>query len=197
MTYTRFKRVLDVVFALSLLTLGMPLWVIIAVGVKLSSRGPVLFTQERAGLHATSFRLYKFRSMREGDPGDGFTSGDDARITPFGALLRRWSLDEVPQLLNIVRGEMSFIGPRPTLVDQVQFYTARQMMRLDVRPGLTGLAQVSGRNSLSWAQRMDIDVRYVERQSVVMDLQILIRTIPAALSSSGLYGAEGNVPYRG
>jgi lipopolysaccharide/colanic/teichoic acid biosynthesis glycosyltransferase len=197
MTYAFWKRTADAVASLFLILVGLPLWMVIAVGIKLSSKGPVLYRQQRAGVHGEPFELYKFRSMRVGDADDGRLDRADSRITTFGAILRRWSLDELPQLVNILRGEMSFVGPRPTMVDQVDHYTPRQFQRLAVRPGLTGLAQVSGRNSISWEKRIELDLTYVQRPTLRNDISILVRTLPAALRSSGVYGDAGNEPYRG
>lgn len=197
MNYLPIKRALDVCFALVLLALGTPVGVVAAFAVKLSSRGPVLYCQQRAGLHGRPFTLYKFRTMRVAEADDGRLLEADLRITAVGAVLRRWSLDELPQLINILRGDMSFIGPRPTMMDQIAFYSPEQARRLTVLPGLTGLAQVSGRNSIPWDQRIELDLVYVREMSLAQDVRILARTIPAALRFSDLYGPEGNLPYRG
>jgi lipopolysaccharide/colanic/teichoic acid biosynthesis glycosyltransferase len=197
MTYASWKRASDAVVSLVMLILGLPLWIVIAVGIKVTSRGPVLYRQERAGVHGHPFVLYKFRSMRVGNAGDGRLHEADSRITPFGAIIRRWSLDELPQLINILRGDMSFVGPRPTMVEQIDHYSQEQFQRLAVRPGLTGLAQVSGRNSIPWERRIELDLVYVDRLSFMNDLSIVIRTLPAALRSSGVYAYGGNLPFTG
>ena len=150
-----------------------------AAAVALTSRGPVFFRQERVGMDGRPFEVWKFRTMLQGD---NPVFPDASRITAVGALLRRLSLDELPQLINVARGEMSVVGPRPTLAYQVERYDEHQRRRLAVRPGLTGLAQVSGRNSLPWAERIELDITYVERQSPTYDLQLLWRTISTILS---------------
>jgi lipopolysaccharide/colanic/teichoic acid biosynthesis glycosyltransferase len=140
------------------------------------------------------FRVFKFRSMKSGAEFEGLglsVASDDDRITRLGRILRRTSLDEVPQLLNVVLGDMSIIGPRPTLLDQVERYTPVQALRLQVKPGLTGWAQVNGRNSLSWEDRIDLDIWYIEHWSLWLDARILIRTPAALLDSEGVYGKDG------
>lgn len=156
-----------------------------AIAVRLTSPGPILFRQERVGLDGAPFMVLKFRTMVD-EPNPIFP--DASRITSAGRILRRFSLDELPQLINVARGEMSIVGPRPTLAYQVERYDDRQRHRLDVRPGLTGLAQVSGRNALSWAERIDLDLRYVEEKSVWTDLSIIGRTARALLSGEGVEG---------
>jgi len=164
-----------------------PALIVCALAVRVSSPGPVLFRQRRLGRYGKPFQLFKFRSMISGAPdlrnGDGSTvcRTNDPRVTGVGRLLRRTSLDELPQLFNILRGEMSLVGPRPDQVDQLSYYTAGEARKLDVKPGLTGLAQIGGRNSISWQQRKALDVAYVENQSLRLDVQILLRTIPYVL----------------
>ena len=196
--YPAAKRVIDVVVALAGLLVLLPLLAVAAVAVRLSSPGPVLFRQIRSGRDGQPFRLLKFRSMRvTDDVGDGGLGSDDDRITPVGRVLRRWSLDEFPQLVNVLRGEMSLVGPRPTLPEQVARYDERQRRRLAVRPGLTGLAQVSGRNGISWPERIEWDLRYVEQMSARLDLRIIVRTLPVLLRGASLYGPGGrNEPFR-
>jgi len=178
-------RALDLVV---LAVVGVPaaiLGVACAVAVRLTSPGPILFRQERIGLHGEPFQVLKFRTMvNEPNP----IIPDASRITSAGKVLRRFSLDELPQLVNVARGEMSIVGPRPTLAYQVERYTEHQRRRLDVRPGLTGLAQVSGRNALSWPERIELDVEYVERKSLRFDLGIIWRTARALLSGEGVEG---------
>lgn len=162
-----------------------------AVAVALTSPGPVFFRQERVGMRGTTFRVWKFRTMVDGD---NPIFPDATRITTAGKVLRRLSLDELPQLLNVATGEMSVVGPRPTLPYQVERYDDHQRLRLAVRPGLTGLAQISGRNSLPWSERIDFDVTYVETQSVREDLRILARTAWTLLSGDGIEGHPTDDP---
>lgn len=189
------KRTLDLtVSCLGLLVLAIPL-AFIALAIKLDSRGPVLFRQERVGKKGQQFKIFKFRSMVDGSEhtGLGSTTGpEDRRITRIGRVLRYFSLDEVPQLVNVLSGEMSLVGPRPTLQYQVEQYDAFQRRRLDVKPGVTSLASVNGRNSLSWRQRIDLDVWYVDHWCLWLDLKILCRTLwVAAITREGIYGNDG------
>jgi len=178
------KRALDVVVSAAALVVFAPLSIGSAIAVKLSSAGPVLFSQWRLGQNGKPFRLWKFRSMyhrsahRRNPDGSAYTGADDPRVTSAGRFLRSTSLDELPQLWNVLRGEMSLVGPRPDQVDRQWFYSEEERRKLLVRPGLTGLAQINGRNAISWAQRKALDVEYVERQSLRLDLFILCRTIP-------------------
>lgn len=162
-----------------------------AIAVALTSPGPVFFRQERVGMRGATFRVWKFRTMVDGD---NPIFPDATRITAAGKVLRRLSLDELPQLLNVATGEMSVVGPRPTLPYQVERYDDHQRLRLAVRPGLTGLAQISGRNSLPWSERIDFDVTYVETQSVREDLRILARTAWTLLSGDGIEGHPTDDP---
>jgi len=162
-----------------------------AVAVRLTSSGPVLFRQERIGMGGVPFEMMKFRSMRAG-VNPVFPDAD--RITPVGRFLRRTSLDELPNLVNVARGEMSVVGPRPTLAYQVERYDDRQRTRLTVRPGLTGLAQVNGRNELTWPERIEFDLEYVDRQSALLDLRILASTVGVLLSGSGVEGHQVDDP---
>lgn len=162
-----------------------------AAAVALSSRGPVFFRQERVGMGGRQFRVWKFRTMVDDD---NPVFPDATRITRVGTWLRRLSLDELPQLLNVATGEMSIVGPRPTLAYQVERYDDRQRRRLAVRPGLTGLAQVSGRNSLPWAQRIEYDVAYVETQSPLLDLRLIARTAATILTGHGVEGHPDDDP---
>jgi lipopolysaccharide/colanic/teichoic acid biosynthesis glycosyltransferase len=175
--------------ALAPVMAGIALW------VRRDSPGPALFRQRRVGLHGRPFEVLKFRSMVDGAEGMGAglaVTEADERITRAGRVLRRLSLDELPQLLNVVRGEMSLVGPRPTVPAQVARYTPRQRGRLRARPGITGLAQVSGRAALPWSERIEIDLRYVEGWSMRMDLGILLRTARVVVLGEGGYrGASG------
>lgn len=182
---SRSQRALDLlVLALVAIPAGA-LGVVCAVAVRLTSPGPVLFRQERVGLGGEPFTVLKFRTMLD-RPNPIYP--DASSITSAGRVLRRLSLDELPQLVNVARGDMSIVGPRPTLAYQVERYDDRQRRRLEVRPGLTGLAQVSGRNALSWPDRIEYDVQYVERQSVLLDLSIIARTAKALVSGEGVHG---------
>jgi lipopolysaccharide/colanic/teichoic acid biosynthesis glycosyltransferase len=177
-----------VALALPALVLG----VLCVVAVKLTSAGPVFFRQDRIGHQARRFELVKFRTMV--DMPDNPLFPDDERITRVGRLLRRLSLDELPQLINVARGEMSLVGPRPTLAYQVERYTEHQRQRLSVRPGLTGLAQVEGRNRLAWADRIELDLQYVARQSPLLDFELIARTAVAVLRGAGVGGHPQDDP---
>lgn len=162
-----------------------------AIAVRLTSPGPILFRQQRVGRDGRPFDMVKFRTMTHGD---NPVFPDEDRITSAGRWLRRASLDELPNLLNVWRGEMSIVGPRPTLAYQVDRYTDRQRGRLAVKPGLTGLAQVRGRNELSWAQRIDYDLEYVAMQSPGLDLRICLATVKVALTGAGVEGHPDDDP---
>lgn len=179
------KRGLDVVGAALLLVVLAPLLGLVALGIWLDDGRPVFFTQTRVGQGGAPFRLWKFRTLTTG-PKDPTRPAD--HTTRLGAVLRRWALDELPQLWNVLRGEMSLVGPRPTLPDQVQHYGPHERIRLRVRPGLTGWAQIHGRNALSWPARIDLDVWYVRNWSLALDLRILARTPGALLSGTGVDG---------
>jgi len=187
------NRALDVALAGAGLAVASPLLAAAAVAIKLEDGGPVLYRQTRVGKDGGDFELLKLRTMIVGaeQQGAGFAvDRGDSRITRVGRLLRRTSLDELPQLLNVVRGEMSLIGPRPTLRYQVERYSDHQRRRLDVLPGITGWAQIHGRASLAWAERIELDVWYVEHRSPLTDLLILLRT-PLALFGGTYKGATG------
>ena len=162
-----------------------------AVAIRFTSPGPILFRQQRVGRNGAEFTILKFRTMREGD---NPIIPDAAVITRVGSVLRRFSIDELPQLLNVARGEMSVVGPRPTLAYQVRRWSPTQRNRLAVRPGLTGLAQINGRNSLSWPERLEFDVEYVRRQSFRTDLRILARTGIALLGGEGTGATAADDP---
>jgi lipopolysaccharide/colanic/teichoic acid biosynthesis glycosyltransferase len=186
----RRKRALDLVIALPLTIALTPLMIAIAVMVRRDSPGPAFFRQERVGYDGRAFTLLKFRTMVVGAQemeGGLAVSDGDSRITHLGATLRRLSLDELPQLWNIVRGDMSLVGPRPTVASQVELYDARQRGRLRARPGLTGLAQVTGRNAIPWSERIEIDLSYIERWRLRRDLAILVRTAFVVLRGEGTY----------
>jgi lipopolysaccharide/colanic/teichoic acid biosynthesis glycosyltransferase len=180
------KRVFDVVIAAVALVVLFPLLVVIAVAVRFRLGDPVLFRQQRPGLHGRPFTLLKFRSMRGDLDASGRTLPDSARLTPFGRMLRRTSLDELPELVNVLRGEMSLVGPRPLLMQYLERYTPRQARRHEVLPGITGLAQVNGRNALSWEERFELDVWYVEHRSFRLDAWILMQTVKKVIAREGI-----------
>jgi lipopolysaccharide/colanic/teichoic acid biosynthesis glycosyltransferase len=179
------KRALDLALALPLLALAALPMLAIALALRATCGAPILFRQVRPGLGGRPFTLLKFRTMREG------SESDAERLTPLGRALRSLSLDELPQLWNVVRGDMSLVGPRPLLPQYLERYTPRQARRHEVRPGITGLAQVEGRNALGWDERLELDVRYVERQSLALDLWLLARTLAAVASRRGV-SAQGH-----
>jgi lipopolysaccharide/colanic/teichoic acid biosynthesis glycosyltransferase len=189
------RRGIDILVSSVALALTAPVLSLAALSIRLESPGPVLYRQARSGLHGRRFDVLKLRTMIPGAEhvGAGLAINEgDPRITRVGAFLRRTSLDELPNLLNVLRGEMSLIGPRPTLPVQVAQYTERQRGRLAVKPGITGWAQVNGRASLPWAQRIELDLYYIEHRSLALDLRILWRTVAMVLGGSGLYkGAAG------
>lgn len=175
---------LDLTAALTLLFLLWPLLALVAAGVYRTMGRPILFRQERPGKDGRPFMMLKFRTMHNTTDAAGKLLPPPERITRFGIFLRRASLDELPQLFNVVRGDMSFIGPRPLLMTYLPYYTAREGRRHEVRPGITGLAQVSGRNTLPWPERLELDVRYVEQLSFRRDLEILLQTLFKVLRRS-------------
>lgn len=191
-----FKRATDVVVVVcALVVLGPFVMLPVAVAVALTSPGPVLFRHQRLGRGGRPFFIYKFRTMVVDAPdlrnpdGSTYSGLVDPRTTRVGSFLRRTSLDELPQLFNVLRGEMSLVGPRPDIVDQFSYYTEEERRKLLVMPGLTGLAQISGRNSLSWEERKRLDVEYVDRRCARLDLSILVRTIPYVLSGRDVRGS--------
>lgn len=184
------KRTFDFTAAFMLLTICLPVIAVIAVLVRTKLGSPVLFKQERPGLHGRPFMLYKFRTMTDERDGDGVLLSDHLRLTPFGLLLRRLSLDELPQLFNVLKGELSLVGPRPLLMDYLPLYTEVQAKRHLVRPGITGWAQVNGRNAVTWNERFDRDVWYVENRTFWLDLKILLLTVKRVLRSDGI--SNGN-----
>jgi lipopolysaccharide/colanic/teichoic acid biosynthesis glycosyltransferase len=189
------RRLIDVVAAALALVLTAPLLALAVAAIRLETRGSAIYRQRRAGKNGEPFDLFKLRTMVDGAEhlGAGLAvNTNDSRITRVGALLRRTSLDELPNLLNVLRGDMSLIGPRPTLPVQVEQYSDRQRGRLAVKPGITGWAQVNGRASLPWSQRIELDLYYVEHRSLGLDLRILARTPAMVLGGKGLYkGASG------
>lgn len=198
--YARFlKRFLDIVISFCALTVLCLPMALLALLVRLKLGAPVLFTQDRPGKDEKIFRLYKFRTMTNERGADGELLPDDVRLTRFGRAMRALSLDELPEFFNVLRGDMSLIGPRPLLVAYLPLYNETQRHRHDVRPGLSGLAQCSGRNLLSWEERFDLDVQYVQNVSFRMDLSIVLRTIRGVFRREGIT-SETSVtmePFRG
>jgi lipopolysaccharide/colanic/teichoic acid biosynthesis glycosyltransferase len=187
------RRCLDVAVALLALLATAPLLALAALAIRLESPGRALYRQLRVGRDGRTFEVLKLRTMVDGAEhiGAGLAvQEDDSRITRVGGLLRRTSLDELPNLLNVLRGDMSLIGPRPTVPVQVERYTPRQRLRLTVKPGITGWAQVNGRTSLPWEQRIELDLYYIEHRSLGLDMRILCRTLAIVLSGSGLYKGQ-------
>jgi exopolysaccharide biosynthesis polyprenyl glycosylphosphotransferase len=188
------KRAFDAVAAAALTLAAAPLMAALAVAIKATDRGPVFFRQTRVGKDGKPFRVFKFRTMVLNAEQKGLglaVAHNDDRITKVGHLLRNTSLDELPQLLNVLRGEMSLVGPRPTVPSQVERYTDFQRQRLLVRPGMSGWAQINGRNALSWERRIELDVWYVRNWSFALDVSILFRTLKVVLLREGLYGEDG------
>ncbi len=183
------KRLFDFVLSLMALLMLWPVLVVIAIAIRLTSSGTAVFTQTRAGKDGRPFTIYKFRTMRlEADPyGVSPKNGEDPRLTRMGHFLRETSLDELPQLLNVLQGAMSLVGPRPLYVSQMDEWDEPQKKRLKVRPGLTGLAQISGRANLTMEQKLELDVQYVEMQSFTFDLQILWQTLYQVLGRDSIY----------
>ena len=184
------SRALDLLVASLVLVVAAPLLAVAAILIKLESRGPVFYRQRRVGRHGEAFELWKLRTMVAGAETMGagiYVAEGDPRITRTGRLLRRFSLDELPNLINVLRGELAIVGPRPTVQEQVDRYTERQRRRLDVRPGMTGWAQINGRTSLPWPERIELDVWYVDHRSLLLDLRILLRTARLLLTGRGLY----------
>jgi lipopolysaccharide/colanic/teichoic acid biosynthesis glycosyltransferase len=182
-------RAFDIAVAAVALVALSPILLIAALAIKLGGRGPVIYRQRRVGLGGREFELLKLRTMVEGSDPVGVgtvVTRDDPRVTRAGRFLRRTSLDELPNLVNVLRGEMAIVGPRPTIAAQVEDYAPRQHRRHEVRPGLTGLAQVQGRAGIPWADRIELDVEYVEHRSALLDLQILAKTAGLLLTGHGL-----------
>ena len=187
--YDLLKRALDILIAGLALILTAPIQLVVALLVRINLGSPVLFTQQRPGRSGRMFTMYKFRTMR--DITEDLVSDED-RITPFGSWLRSTSLDELPELFNVLKGDMSIVGPRPLLPEYLPLYTARQARRHEVRPGVTGLAQVKGRNAMPWAERLAWDVRYVETRSFALDCRIALDTFKVVLKREGIT-EEGQV----
>ena len=184
------KRVLDIAIASTALVLLSPVYALVAYKVKKNLGSPVLFRQTRPGLHGKSFEMIKFRTMKDAVDAQGNPLPDSERLTPFGKMLRATSLDEMPELWNVIKGDMSIVGPRPLLMEYLPLYNAEQAKRHDVRPGITGHAQVNGRNAISWEKKFELDTWYVEHQSLWLDFKIMLKTIQKVIAKDDI-SAEG------
>ena len=185
------KRIVDVLVSLVSLLLLSPIVLIVGILIRYKLGSPILFKQERIGYRDKLFTVYKFRTMSDARDTEGNLLPDSFRLTPFGKLIRRLSIDEVPQLVNVLKGEMSIVGPRPLLTKYLPYYTSRELQRHQVRPGITGLAQITGRNQLGWDERLEIDVQYVEEASFLFDLKIIFLTIVKVLRRENVVDAPG------
>ena len=184
------KRVLDIAIASTALVLLSPVYALVAYKVKKNLGSPVLFRQVRPGLHGKPFEMIKFRTMKDAVDAQGNSLPDSERLTPFGKMLRATSLDEMPELWNVIKGDMSIVGPRPLLMEYLPLYNAEQAKRHDVRPGITGHAQVNGRNAISWEKKFELDTWYVEHQSLWLDFKIMLKTIQKVIAKDDI-SAEG------
>lgn len=180
------KRFLDVICSLLLIMVFSPVIVWVALLVKLKLGSPIIFKQQRPGLNGVPFDFYKFRTMTNQRDSGGKLVADHLRLTPFGTFLRKYSLDELPQLLNVIKGDISLVGPRPLLMEYLPLYSAEQAKRHLVRPGITGWAQVNGRNAITWEQKFELDVWYVNQQSLLLDFKILMLTVYKVIKSDGI-----------
>ena len=180
------KRLLDIIIASIALILLSPLYAFVAYKVKKNLGSPVLFRQVRPGLHGKPFEMIKFRSMKDAVDAQGNPLPDSERLTPFGRMLRSSSLDEMPELWNVIKGDMSIVGPRPLLMEYLPLYNQEQAKRHDVRPGMTGHAQVNGRNAISWEEKFKLDTWYVENQSVWLDFKIMLKTVKKVLAKDDI-----------
>ena len=191
--YGFIKRTFDITVSLVVLIATSPLMLIISVFIKLSDGGHILFKQRRPGKDGKIFTVYKFRTMSEKTVDEnGRELSDMERMTGVGRFLRKTSLDELPQFINVLKGEMSIIGPRPLLCEYLDYYTPRQMRRHEVRPGLSGWAQVNGRNAISWEEKFEYDIYYVENKSLKLDIKILFKTIVNVLKGEGINACDSN-----
>lgn len=180
------KRTFDFIVSLGALIILSPIILITAFLIRIKIGSPVIFKQERPGLKGNPFYVYKFRTMTDERDDNGTLLSDDIRLTSFGKLLRKLSLDELPQLVNVLKGDMSFVGPRPLLMEYMSLYNERQLKRHEVRPGITGWAQVNGRNAISWEKKFEFDVWYVENHSFFLDIKILFMTVMKVFRSEGI-----------
>ena len=186
------KRILDLILSLMALIVLMPLMIIIGILVRINLGSPIIFKQKRPGKNEKIFTLYKFRTMTDKRDIDGNLLPDEYRLTKFGKFLRSTSLDELPELINIIKGDMAIVGPRPLLVEYLPYYTEEEKHRHDVRPGLTGLAQVNGRNALQWEERFEKDIEYVHNISFIGDVKIIIKTAIKVFKREGISGTNSD-----
>lgn len=186
------KRLMDIAVSLALLTVFSPIMLATAAVVRIKMGFPILFTQQRPGLHGQPFYVYKFRTMSRLTDEQGKLQSDQLRLTETGRILRKLSLDELPQLINVLKGDMSLVGPRPLLMEYMPLYTKEQSMRHEVRPGITGWAQVNGRNAISWEEKFALDTWYVKNQTLLLDLKILFLTVRQVVKKEGI-AHEGHV----
>jgi sugar transferase EpsL len=184
------KRVIDAIISASILALVWPLMSCIGLAIRWRMGTPILFRQQRPGKHGKPFTFYKFRTMSDGRMPDGSLLPDQERLTPLGKLLRRWSLDELPQLWNVLLGDMSMVGPRPLLIEYLELYTPEQALRHEVKPGITGWAQIHGRNAITWEQKFALDHWYVTHQNLGLDMQILWVTVKKVFQQEGISAAD-------
>jgi len=188
-----FKRLIDIVISLLVIILFCWLYLILAIIVRLNLGSPIIFTQDRPGKNGKIFKMYKFRSMSDKRDENGELLPDWKRLNKFGRILRSTSLDELPEFFNILKGDMSFVGPRPLLVKYLEHYNSFEMRRHEVRPGLTGLAQVHGRVALPWKKKFEMDVEYVDNVTFLMDLKIILLTVKKVFAREGITYKQGNV----
>lgn len=184
------KRICDITIATTALITLSPVYTVVAYKVRKNLGSPVLFRQTRAGIHGEPFKIYKFRTMKDTTDIEGNVLPDEDRLTEFGKQLRATSLDELPQLWNVIKGDMSIVGPRPQLMEYLPLYDEKQFRRHLARPGVTGYAQVNGRNGISWEKRFKLDVWYVDNQSMLLDIKILLKTVKQVVTRAGI-SAEG------
>lgn len=180
------KRLVDVVISLIALILLSPIFCVVAFKVRKNLGSPIFYLQERPGKDNKLFRMIKFRSMKDAFDKEGNPLPDDQRITPFGHKLRATTFDEMPQLINVLKGDMSIVGPRPQLAEFLNHYTPEQMRRHEVKPGMTGLAQVSGRNNLDWEEKFKLDIKYVESHNILLDFKIMFKTVVVMIRKEGI-----------
>ncbi|PET61661.1 sugar transferase [Bacillus sp. AFS001701] len=180
------KRMIDLIISLMIIIVFSPILLIVGVMVRFKMGSPILFKQVRPGLYGKPFNLYKFRTMVDLKDSNGELLSDELRLTSFGKFLRKFSLDEFPQLINVVKGEMSLVGPRPLLMEYLSLYTKEQMLRHDVKPGITGWAQVNGRNAITWEEKFKLDNWYIKNHNLIVDLKILFLTFIKVIKKEGI-----------
>ncbi|MES5918258.1 sugar transferase [Bacillus cereus group sp. RP37] len=180
------KRLFDVCVSLLLLLLFSIVICIVAILVRIKLGSPILFKQERPGMNGIPFYLYKFRTMTNEINGDGNWLPDEVRLTAFGKTLRKYSIDELPQLINVIKGDLSLVGPRPLLMEYLPLYSSKQSKRHNVKPGITGWAQINGRNSITWEEKFELDIWYVENRSFLLDMKIIVLTITKVFKTEGI-----------